>query len=177
MTNAKKSRTSSIRDSFILTTERVIFFSSQFKDTTLAEAAKRKVEELSIRNIPTIADSLFFLDFTPDNVFIVAGKLKFLDPWKQPSYRGLSTISLGQFCTLARDVYKLPNGERFYEEFDSWYKATLPNALELQLSILISGFMLGRTLQFTLSAYARTYSNPILSQKYYEDALACLKEV
>ena len=103
--------------------------------------------------------SLMLLDFTPDNVFIRNGQIYFIDPWKQVSYLGHPAVSLGQFSTLAHDVYNLPfskEGKVFLHELAI---KEVSKILKCSESVSENAFCMGAILQYTLSAYVRRESD------------------
>lgn len=106
-------------------------------------------------------DSLFLLDFTPDNLFIQNDQIIFIDPWSQSTYVGCPIISLGQFVTLAKDIYSLPasiEGARLIQNF---CQTVLSARLGISEIIAQKMFLLGQVLQYVLSASVRGEKNKL----------------
>ena len=99
--------------------------------------------------------SLMLLDFTPDNVFMQINKISFIDPWKQTSYLGHPAVSLGQFSTLAHDVYDLPNSKKGKEILQELAIVECSKILKCSEIVSLHAFNAGSILQYILSAYVR----------------------
>src|SRR3989344_937060 len=117
------------------------------------------------------SSALMLLDFTPDNVFVSDGSIRFLDPWKQGTYLGHPAVSLGQFATLAC-IYKLQDAPETFRMFEDIAVRRFSPLLECDEETSVEAFRLGQTLQLILSAYVRRNDQPARSKEIYEDAFA-----
>ncbi len=120
--------------------------------------------------------SLFLLDFTPDNVFVHEGKVQFIDPWEQPTYKGSSIISLAQFQTLSSDVYDLPGAKDSEPLFERLFNL-MGEKLELTNEQVEKQRMLGAALQFSLSSFTRINSDPDRAIKYYKKSYETIRKL
>ena len=141
-------------------------WSSQLIDSGIATA---DLNEIIVAIDPHVISgtvaSVMILDFTPDNIFINNGSIKFIDPWRQKNYLGTPLPALAQFITLAESVYKIPG---FNEEALNYSELVqnIGKELELNPQAVAAQVYLGRALQFSLSSYVRISSNPEFSRKY-----------
>ncbi len=108
-----------------------------------------------IVEVPSDYVALFLLDFTPDNIFLKADGITYIDPWRQNTYLGHTAISIGQFIVSARDIYHLPNSSEGVEMLSNFALNTLPKVLGCKRYNIEQMLELGKALQLILSAYVR----------------------
>ncbi len=99
--------------------------------------------------------SIMLLDFTPDNVFVSEDKISFIDPWGQKTYLGHPAISLGQFSTLAYNVYNLPFSKEGTLLLKELAVKKCSKILCCDAVLSEKAFIIGSVLQLTLSAFVR----------------------
>jgi hypothetical protein len=80
---------------------------------------------------PGASVAIMLLDCTPDNVFVDARRLSCIDPWEQATYLGHPAVSIGQFVTLARDVYALDGSVNGGASLEQFMSDELPGVLGL----------------------------------------------
>ncbi len=134
------------------------------------------IEQIDPALLASDKTSFFLLDFTPDNIFIQDNKVQFIDPWEQASYMGSPIISLSQFQTLARDVYKLPGAAHADVLFDAAFD-DMGEKLGLNEDTLRKHKLLGAALQFSLSAFVRIQSDAKLARSFYRRSFVALEEI
>lgn len=100
------------------------------------------------------------LDFTPDNLFFdpTDETIRFIDPWQQSSYVGSMLVSIGQFSTLADNIYRLPAAEKAREALTET-EHKIASILKLNVQQAKGHLLLGALLQYVLSSYARYENN------------------
>ncbi|MDP2631752.1 MAG: hypothetical protein Q8P30_03235 [Candidatus Uhrbacteria bacterium] len=98
--------------------------------------------------------AIMCMDFTSDNLFMYRHKVTFIDPWMQSSYLGNPAVSLGQFTTLARDVYSLPGASDLGVCVESAIER-ISVLTGMDLKWLNQGILVGASLQFALSSFVR----------------------
>jgi hypothetical protein len=119
-----------------------------------------------------VSDSaLMLLDFTPDNVFVSDGSIRFLDPWEQATYLGHPAVSLGQFAKLAQ-MYQLRDATEAFGMFKRIAIGRFSTLLGCDEETSAIAFRLGQTLQLVLSAYVRRDNQPTRASELYNEALA-----
>lgn len=116
--------------------------------------------------------SVMLLDCTPDNVFVDADRCTVIDPWEQATYLGNSAVSIGQFVTLARDIYALPGAAKGGALLERFVTSELPGLLGCTPDTAARAFQLGTALQFVCSAYVRRTSDPATARAYVDRATA-----
>lgn len=123
---------------------------------------------------------ILVLDFTPDNVIVGdAGAFTFIDPWEQPGYLGNPAISLGQFVTLAADIYKLPSAEILRASAYRCILDVLAPAFgrDICVECLMSGYRVGAALQHALSAFVLMDTDAARAREHAEQSWVYLKGV
>lgn len=142
----------------------------QFYTSLLKDFIDRDFKSMLMENqFPPIKRgkvAIFLLDFTPDNLFLSSGGLEFIDPWQQSTYLGHPTVSLGQFITLARDVYKLPGSKVGCGILTTTTFSEIASILDSDIESIRRMACMGQTLQFLLSAYVRMGTNSDESRIY-----------
>lgn len=118
--------------------------------------------------------SLFLLDFTPDNLFLVKDGVNFIDPWRQSTYLGNTLISFGQFITIAKDVYNLPGSKIGCKMLTNFCKDSLASKMGISPSDANFLLWLGSILQNVLSAFVRN-ADPVQSAIYAKRAISSLE--
>lgn len=118
--------------------------------------------------------SLFLLDFTPDNLFVVEDGVNFIDPWRQSTYLGHTLISFGQFITIAKEVYNLPGSEAGCKKLTNFCKDSLAFEMGINSTDANSLLWLGNILQNVLSAFVRN-EDPAHSEIYAKRAISSLE--
>jgi hypothetical protein len=118
--------------------------------------------------------AVMLLDFTPDNVFVSAEHLFFVDPWTQNSYLGNPAVSVGQLITLARlsGMYDAEEGSQMLRESAL---QEFPRLLGCEVGAINQGLRLGQTLQLTLSAHVRRQTEPAYAAELIHQANALWK--
>lgn len=120
---------------------------------------------------------LMLLDFTPDNVFVTRDRLSMIDPWGQSTYLGNPAVSIGQFITLAEEVYGLPGAGEGCGLLRRFAFQEIPESLECSAKSVQVAFRLGVALQYILSAYVRIRTESELARAFANRAVAVLKSV
>ncbi len=112
--------------------------------------------------------TIMILDFTPDNIFLYGGSIKFIDPWLQSTYTGSLIPCIGIFTTLLIEVYDIrpPSGI----DLDAVAKS-IGDMLNLDESQVERQLALGRALQLGLSSYVRINSDRKKSIHYAKRSL------
>lgn len=132
--------------------------------------------DIDISELVSNKTSLMIMDMTPDNMFIDGDKVSFIDPWKQDIYRGSFIPSLGQFITLATEVYGLTAAREAHGELHRSIE-TIGHSLGLTHDQIHAQGMLGSALQYALSGFVRLESDPTLAGKYIKHAKDAVKAV
>lgn len=119
--------------------------------------------------------NLMPLDFTPDNIFIEQGQPKFIDPWKQISYTGFTTISLAQFLTLLwiYEEIDTPKYELELLKLNDEFKGVFWSYADDELYAITS---LGIILQCILSAKHRAIRKPEQSKFLFQKAILLIQK-
>ena len=131
---------------------------------------------IDVKGISGKNNSLFILDFTPSNLFIVDKKAIFIDPWKQTTYMGSPLLSLGQFITYAEESYELPGFNNENLQYLDFIQRVGKN-LGLSESQTRLQFLIGQTLQYSLSAYYRIESQPEKANRFLKKMRKNIKEL
>lgn len=116
------------------------------------------------------------LDFTPDNVFLRSDKFIFIDPWLQSSYQNHPAISMGQFVTLANCVYELPSGV-YLRKLQTFMISKIAEIIGTSVELTEVGWLVGATLQLTLSSYVRIKKDPIKATLFANMAIESLSSI
>ena len=103
--------------------------------------------------------AIMLFDFTPDNLFVNAERLSFIDPWNQETYLGHPAVSIGQFVTLMQ-LYQMRNADEAARMLKERCVVEMPAMLDCDASSTERAFRMGSTLQFVLSSYVRRESDP-----------------
>lgn len=138
------------------------WYSTLSSSNLVTEETVDKIDSISSPQLSGSQSALMLLDFTPDNVF-VNDKVSFIDPWKQDAYLGTPIPSWGQFTTLAEDIYHLPDSDRLTADLQALSYSVGYN-LGLDDSQIESQYLMGKALQYSLSAYVRRSSSPQMAQ-------------
>ncbi|MDO8599622.1 MAG: hypothetical protein Q7S02_05945 [bacterium] len=125
-----------------------------------------------VPTLPSASVALMLLDCTPDNVFVDAKRCTVIDPWEQATYLGNPAVSIGQFVTLARDVYALRGAKKGGKLLEGFVTDELPGLLGCTPDTAAHAFQLGAALQFVCSAYVRRTSDPQTARVYLSRATA-----
>lgn len=145
---------------------RISMFPEKFaKEIAAQYASYIDLSEIDIDAIAGETSSLFILDFTPSNVFIVGKEAKFIDPWKQTTYLGAPLLSLAQFITYAEEAYEVPG---FNAENLNYLDFVMHTGRKLGLNDdqIRLQFKLGQALQYSLSAYYRMEKQPETAKRF-----------
>jgi len=97
-------------------------------------------------------------DFTPEDVFLANGRLKYPDPKQE--VRGCPLISLAAFAGVSRDSYGLPGSEEGYRVLENLAVETLPHLLHIEPPKARKLFAFGRAMQLAISAKYRLKADP-----------------
>ncbi len=97
-------------------------------------------------------------DFTPEDVFLVGGRLKLPDP--KQNIRGCPIISLAAFAGVSRDSYRLPGSVHGYKVLEDAATKDLAGLLDIEAADAHVLFLLGRAMQLSISAKVRIDSEP-----------------
>ncbi|KKU68210.1 MAG: hypothetical protein UX89_C0006G0034 [Parcubacteria group bacterium GW2011_GWA2_47_16] len=106
--------------------------------------------------------ALMLLDFTPDNIFLHAEGISFMDPWMQGTYLGNPAVSLGQFVASMQRA-DMADAQKVGRMFEDECVSKLPPLLGCDVLTVERSFRLGRTLQCVLSSYVRRESDKALA--------------
>jgi len=165
--------TSSLKNILDKISERIVKFSevgiSGYEDCI-------NLSTIDVKSIAGEYNSLFVLDFTPSNLFIVDGKAKFIDPWRQTTYTGSPLLSLGQFITYAEDIHQIPGFNNENLQYLIFVQKIGKN-LGLSESQIRLQFLIGQTLQYSLSAYYRIKSQPEKADRFLKTIRKNIKEL
>ena len=112
---------------------------------------------------------LALFDFTPDNVFLRRGQVKFVDP--KAIAMGIPILDLSAFAGCARDVYNLPESETGYGLIKSYCLNELASKLSLSLSEAEAVWNFGRGIQFILGAAFRADQDTQKTRTYLDRSL------
>ena len=116
------------------------------------------------------------LDFTPENVFIKKGRLRYVDPWMQQTYRGSLIPSIGIFSNLLINIYKLPSAQKEVRNFNVLAQE-IGKLLNLDKTQIYKQLMLGKMLQYTVSSYVRRNTERETSVNYAISSLEILSNI
>lgn len=119
--------------------------------------------------------ALMLLDFTPNNLFVSAKALWFIDPWDQDTYLGHPAVSIGQFATLMR-LFRMRDADEAARMLKERCVAEMPLMLGGDAVAAGRAFRLGATLQFVLSSYVRRESDPFRSTELLTEAYKLWQE-
>lgn len=138
-------------DSLNVVKQRMLFFISKLAQTSYKSEVSQKIESLDTEHLSSNKSSVFILDFTPPNLFVSKGKLSYIDPWKQKSYRGSSIASIGQFicyCSKVGRYGPIMTNDQILEKMVE----PLGEQLGLTKNQALGQFNLGIALQYCLMA-------------------------
>lgn len=151
----------------------------------------RKFPEVGINGYEQVADqirhivpsalsgrnsSLFLLDFTPSNVFIHKGKARFIDPWRQSTYLGNPLTSVAQFVTYAEAAYEVPGFNQDNLDYVG-FMLEVGRMMGLTPEQAQAQFLIGQSLQYSLSAYYRIEKQPEKAQRFIDQMVINIDEL
>jgi hypothetical protein len=113
-------------------------------------------------------------DFTPQNVFIPNGQVKYVDPNDQVV--GIPIIDLACFAGVIHDVELLPAKEIGYELLQNSV-LSVATILEIPENKAMQIFYLGRVLQSFLSSRFRIVSNPTKALWFFNQGVKYLEKI
>lgn len=125
-----------------------------------------------IPQCPSARVALMLLDCTPDNIFVNELRCSIIDPWGQGTYHGHSAVSIGQFVTLARDIYRMGSATVGGEILVGFARTELSVMLACDAACSERALQLGAALQYICSAYVRRERDPDRAMQYVECARA-----
>lgn len=102
-------------------------------------------------------------DFTPEDVFVAASTLKYVDP--KPGQLGVPILDLACFAGVARDAHKLPGAEAGYDTLRAFALLEVADLLDIKRDQGELLFGLGRALQLGLSGFFRLESEPAVARR------------
>ncbi|MFH0830056.1 MAG: hypothetical protein V1887_02765 [Candidatus Aenigmatarchaeota archaeon] len=114
-------------------------------------------------------------DFTPEDVFLVNGRLKYPDP--KQDVRGCPLISLAAFAGVSRDSYGLPGSEEGYGVLERLAVEDLPELLHISQPNARRLFSLGRAMQLAISSKYRIGTDPGKAKLFAAGSVDCLAHV
>lgn len=134
----------------------------------LSDQERRTLDAVSISNeFPNSCFSVF--DFTPDNVFIFNGKIKFVDP--KSLARGIPIIDLAAFAGCARDVYCLEASREGYQLLKDYSTDSLADKLNISPKNAERLWYFGRGIQSLLGAVFRIDEDAVAADKFLHNSI------
>lgn len=128
----------------------------------------------SVADIAGSHSTLMLSDFTPDNIFLQDGQVRFIDPWLQDTYIGTPVPGLAQFITLAADVYHLPGATQRKGDFeDLAYR--IGEKLGLTEKQVRNQLRLGKAMQLALSSFVRIGKDEAVARQFAIESYDTLK--
>lgn len=112
-------------------------------------------------------------DFTPEDVFIKGEKLYYIDPPRR--ILGIPIIDIACFAGVAKDVYNLPSSDNGYKLLHSFAISNVANLLGLSETQAEKIFILGRSIQCSLSARFRINENSEIANSFARQSVKYLR--
>jgi len=139
-----------------------------------ADLAER-LHAWDVRGIPLLEVCFSTFDFTPEDVFVTANTLKYVDP--KPGQLGVPILDLACFAGVARDAHKLPGAEAGYDTIRAFALLEVADLLDISKGQAELLFGLGRALQSGLSGYFRLESEPEVAGRMVEAGGTLVREL
>lgn len=143
-----------------------------FDPTRLIESLLENVIHVIDFNCPHCCFASW--DFTPQNVFLTRGGVKYVDP--NDIVVGIPIIDIACFAGVIRDVQKLPGSASGYGLLEESAFAT-GHMLGLSEEKTHKLFNLGRVLQNFLSARFRVETDKVRAHKFFEEGRVYLEKI
>ncbi len=135
-----------------------------------------KIKSIDTYALSSRRSTLMLLDFTPDNVFVEGDKIKYIDPWRQGSYRGSLIPSISIFMRLLTHVYGIRVPEETINESNRLVER-LATMLDLDNSSTRKQQLIGIALLYALSSFVRTKTNKRLARDYAKLGIDSIDEI
>ncbi len=137
--------------------------------------AAQSIDNLAVLRVPPRASTFACFDFTPEDIFLLNGGLKYPDPKHQ--IRGLPIIDLACFAGVSLDSYELPGSQVGYQIIEDFACGTVAELFSLSESEAKRYFYLGRALQLAISSKVRIDTEFPKAQLLGEKSLEFLQRV
>lgn len=140
----------------------------------IPQESASSVAQISAAELSGDNATLMLSDFTPDNVFLQNGLVKFIDPWLQDTYLGTPIPGLAQFIVLAADVYHLPGADEKKADFEG-LAYRIGEKLGLTEKQVRNQLRLGKAMQLALSSFVRIGKDDALAKQFALESYNAVK--